>query len=189
MHKALKGVENTYLRSYYWLLLLTATRRNELLAAKWEHVDFDHSELYIPETKNGSDHTVPLSTEAIRSFRAIPKQDGNPWVFCGRTDGDRMREVNRQWRKIRKRAGLKGVVLHDFRRTCASWLAQSGYSELVIKKILNHTVEGVTGVYARLRPEAVRGAIEEYGRQVVAAAHGEEEGGEVIPLATARADE
>ena len=183
---ALADVDNPYLRNYYWLLLLTATRRNELLETKWEHVDLDERNLELLDTKNGTDHTVPLSPPAVQLFNELPRQHGNPWVFCGRVDGDRIKEVNRQWRRIRKRAGLEDVVLHDFRRTAASWLAQSGYSELVIKQFLNHTVDGVTGIYARLRPEAVRGAVEEYGRQVMAARAGDE--ADVIPLAAARGE-
>lgn len=107
-------------------------------------------------------------------------------MFCGQREGQRLREVNRPWRQLRKKAGLEDVVLHDFRRTAASWLAQAGYSELVIKKFLNHTVDGVTGIYARLRPEAVRGAVEEYGRQVMGAVRGESEDDRVVPLAAAR---
>jgi len=56
--------------------------------------------------------------------------------------------------------------LHDFRRTTASWLAQAGYSELVIKKLLNHTVRGVTSVYAQMDPGAVREAVEDYGQWI-----------------------
>lgn len=185
---ALEGEDNPYLRSYYLLLLLTATRRNELLEAKWEHVDLKRCELYLPETKNGTDHTVPLSAPAVELFRGIPRQRENPWVFCSSIEGKRLTDVNHPWIEIRERAGLEDVVLHDFRRTAASWLAQSGYSELVIKKFINHTVDGVTGIYARLRPEAVRGAVEDYGRQVMKAIEGAADDETVIPLATAMGD-
>ena len=172
------------MRNYYWLLLLTATRRNELLEAKWDHVDLERRELFLPDTKNGTDHTVPLSDAAFQRLVNLPRQAGNPWVFCGRKEGDRIKEVNARWRKVRDEAGLDDVVLHDFRRTAASWLAQAGYSELVIKKLLNHTVRGPTSIYARMDPGAVREAVEDYGRRVMAAARGDET--EVVALGTAR---
>ena len=182
------ALENVYLRSYYWLLLLTLARRDELRTLRWEHVDYDRAEIFFPETKNGSSHTVPLSTAAINTLREIPHQKGNPWVFCGHIKGQHIVDVNHPWMDVRSVAGLDDVVLHDLRRTGASWLAQSGYSAMVIRKILNHTDDSVTGIYARLRPEAVRAAIEDYGRQVMAARTGEEES-KIISLVAARANE
>lgn len=183
---ALDAVDNPYMRNYYWLLLLTATRRNELLEAKWEHVDLERRELFLPDTKNGTDHTVPLSDEAFQRFVNLPRQDGNPWVFCSHIEGQRIQEVNQRWRAVRDEAGLEDVVLHDFRRTAASWLAQAGYSELVIKKLLNHTLQGATSVYARMDPGAVREAVKDYGRRITAAARGDET--DVVALATARGE-
>jgi integrase len=43
------------------------------------------------------------------------------------------------WQRIRLRAGLKGVRIHDLRRTCGSWLAESGHSLHLIGKVLNHS--------------------------------------------------
>jgi len=182
----LDDVENPYMRNYYWLLLLTATRRNELLEARWEHLDLERRELYLPDTKNGSDHTVPLSDEAFQRFANLPRQEGNPWVFCSHIEGQRIQEVNQRWRELRDEAGLGEVVLHDFRRTAASWLAQAGYSELVIKKLLNHTVRGVTSVYARMDPGAVREVVDDYGRRIMDAARGGEV--DVVALASARGE-
>jgi integrase len=41
--------------------------------------------------------------------------------------------------------------LHDFRRTCATYLAKLGTDRIVISKILNHAEGGVTGIYERHR--------------------------------------
>lgn len=164
-----KLVNNIYLRNYYWLLLLTATRRNELLETRWEHVDLDRRGLHLFDTKNGSDHTVPLSTPAVTLFEELPRLEDNPFVFCSRIRGRHLVEVNQTWRRVRKEAGLDGVVPHDFRRTAASWIAQSGYSMLVVQELLNHKVQGATARYARMRPGAVREAVEDFGRKVMAA--------------------
>ncbi len=186
LSEALDAVDNIFMRRYYWLLLLTATRRNEMLEARWEHVDLQRRELFLPDTKNGTDHTVPLSDAAFQMLVDLPRQDGNPWVFCSHIEGQRIQEVNQRWRRVRADAGLEDVVLHDFRRTAASWLAQAGYSELIIKKLLNHTVDGPTSIYARMDPSAVREAVNDYGRRVMAAARGEET--EVVAIGQARGE-
>jgi integrase len=64
------------------------------------------------------------------------------------------------------------VQLHDLRRTAASWIAQEGYSGLAIKKLLNHTLEGPTAIYARLNLTIVREAIEWYSEAILEAVGG-----------------
>ena len=65
--------------------------------------------------------------------------------------------------------------LHDFRRTCVSWLAGAGFNPAVADKILNHaTATGLTTVgqiYQRAEylPER-RTALEAWAEHVVACA-------------------
>jgi integrase len=182
---AIGEVDNIYIRNFYLVLLLTATRRNELLLARWDQVSFERRELRIPETKNGTSHTIPLSSAAIDLLQELPRQLGNPYIFCSHIAGQSLQAVNRRWNTVREKAGLDDVVLHDFRRTAASWIAQAGYSEIVIKALLNHTLEGATAVYTRMQPEAVREAVEAYGQSILEASRGDN--ANVIPLATAKA--
>jgi integrase len=51
--------------------------------------------------------------------------------------------------RVRKAAGIEGFVLHDLRRTAASYMTSMGISRLVVSKILNHVEQGVTRVYDR----------------------------------------
>jgi len=184
---ALDGEDNPFFRDYFWLVLLTATRRGEMLDAKWEHVSIEREELFLPNTKNGTDHTVPLSTPALQILRDLPRLEGNPYVFPSpRVEGQPITNINKVWRRVRKRAGLEDVWIHDFRRTAASWLAQAGYSELIIKNLLNHTVKGPTGIYARMKTEDLREAVEDYGRKIMRAAREAE--ADVIDLADARGE-
>ncbi len=172
---SLDEVDNPHMRTVFWMLLLTGGRRNEMLEARWEHVDLDRRELFFPDTKNGTDHTVPLSDPAVELLEELPRENGNPYIFPSpRVDGQHIVNINDAWHRIRKRADLDDVWIHDFRRTVASWLAQAGYSMLVIKKLLNHAVRGPTGIYARMDPEAVRKAVDEYGGRLMAAAESED---------------
>ena len=43
----------------------TAMRQGEILALDWQHVDLDKRTAHLPETKNGTTRTVPLSTAAV----------------------------------------------------------------------------------------------------------------------------
>ena len=48
------------LRDYFWLLLFTGLRRNEALCLRWENVNLDRGTLCAVDTKNRSDHLLPM---------------------------------------------------------------------------------------------------------------------------------
>lgn len=43
----------------------TAMRQGEMLALEWRHVDLEKRTAHLPETKNGTSRTVPLSSAAV----------------------------------------------------------------------------------------------------------------------------
>ncbi len=71
-----------------------------------------------------------------------------------------MVNVSKPWKRIRKKAGLQDVRVHDLRRTLGSWLVAAGASLALIGKALNHSNVSTTQVYARLQLEPVRAAQE-----------------------------
>jgi integrase len=87
-------------------------------------------------------------------------------------------------------AGLTGWTWHDFRRSFATALGETGISETVADAVLNHrqsaTRGGVLGVYQRASrwPEQVK-AMQLWGRLLAAAIEGRDAGAEVIPLPAA----
>jgi len=168
--RAIDKHPNIYIRNALWLYLLTGVRKSELLAAKWEDVDFERKELRLPETKAGRTHYVPLSDEAVAILKSIPKQKESPYIFPSIKPGSHLVNIGKPWRKIRKDANVEDVRLHDLRRTVGSWLAQSGNSILVIQKALNHSTIQAAMIYARMSEDPVRKAMEEHGKQIMAAA-------------------
>ena len=101
------------------LLVLTGCRRNEILGLRWEDVGFEAGELRLRDTKTGA-RVVPLTPAAAEVLEDLPRVPGNPWVFPGKKRGTHQRNINDSWDRIRKRAGLDGVRLHDLRHTFAS---------------------------------------------------------------------
>ena len=171
------------------MYLLTGARKSELLQAQWVHVDWDRSELKIPDTKAGRVHYIPLSGPALALLREIPKAEGNPFILVGRGPRGATAEekaktpthlvnISKPWNRVRKAAGVEDVRLHDLRRTVGSWLAQSGNSLHLIGRVLNHSNQSTTAVYARFGEDSVRAALEQHGAKIMGAAG-------VTPSATA----
>lgn len=70
-----------------WLCLSTACRIGELLMARWEHVNFETGEWFVPadNTKTGADWRVYLSDFARRQFKALHALTGDtPYCFPAR---------------------------------------------------------------------------------------------------------
>jgi integrase len=148
--KEIRSDPNVNLRKYYFLLMLTACRKNELQKMKWEQIDIENQVWTIPQTKNGTRHEVHLVQTAINLLNEIPHLKDNPYVFVGQREGQSFHDTGKTWRRIRKRAELEKYTIHDIRRTMASYLAQDGVSRDRIAQILNHKDQSTTGIYARL---------------------------------------
>lgn len=84
---ALQPVEQT-VQCAIWIMLSTLCRVGELSMARWEHVNFDAKEWFIPKENvkgNSDDLTVYLSEFALDQFRQLQKYTGeSKWCFPAR---------------------------------------------------------------------------------------------------------
>lgn len=173
--KAIDAEADPYAHACLWLYLLTGCRKSELLNAKWADVNKARSVLRLPDTKAGRPHEVPLVPAALAIFDALPRQEGNPFVFPGQRKADsaeptHLESIRGPWDRARTAAGVADVRLHDLRRTVGSWLATAGNSLHLIGKILNHSNASTTQVYARLGKDTARAAMEAYAADLLGVA-------------------
>lgn len=164
--QAINEEENIYAAKAIWLYLLTGLRKMELLQAQHDHISWERKELRLADNKSGRTHYVPLSESAIDVLKSLPRQVGNPYILPGQKPRAHLVNISKPWLRIRKKAGIEDVRLHDLRRTVGSWLAQSGSSLHLIGKILNHSSQATTAVYARFGQDHVREALEAHGEQI-----------------------
>jgi integrase len=167
------------------LLALTGARRNEILTLRWEHVNFEHAVLMLPDSKTGK-KTIHLNAPALRVLKEIPRLKGNPFVICGGIDEEHLVNIEQPWRRIRKAAKLDDVRLHDLRHSFASVAAMGGQSLIIIGKLLGHSQPATTARYSHLADDPVRAANDAVGRHIAAAMRGDKGGGEVVDLAKLR---
>ena len=152
-----------------WVLLATGCRVGELSVAALADVDLEAKTWIIPETKNGSEHLVHLSKFAIEHLTAMAKLAGkSSFLLPGRVGddhadrpidqkaltkmiGDRQRD-----KPLKGRSTASGALLlargkwtpHDLRRTMATRMRQDlRVSTDVVERCLNHTPQGIVGVY------------------------------------------
>ncbi len=101
------------------LLLLTGCRLSEIMTLKWEHVDLKARELRLPDSKTGA-KIVPFGKTAAAVLKGIKKLGDNPYIITGKKPGSRLTDLQHPWRRIRSKAGLDNVRIHDLRHSYAS---------------------------------------------------------------------
>ncbi|MBX9937635.1 MAG: site-specific integrase [Candidatus Obscuribacterales bacterium] len=149
-------------RDLFWMFLLTAARRSNILQMRWEEIDFALGVWRIDakDYKNGETHFIPLTPPALAILQRRREIIKSPWVFPGRKLNQPLKEPKRTWVKLCKLAGVSDVRIHDLRRTVGSYLAIAGASPYIIQKTLGHKDQRSTAVYARLNLAPVRSALE-----------------------------
>jgi integrase len=158
-----------YWRAYFSATLMLGTRKNELLTAKWSHVDLDARTLRLPVTKNGKSHLLPIPEPILNMLKELPsferRDQGEGWIFPSNRNGEgHLVEPFKAWQRIRERAGCPDVTIHDLRRSLGSWLASEGHSLLLIGRALGHKSSSATQIYARLALQPLREALEANAR-------------------------
>jgi integrase len=123
------------------LLILTGCRLGEIMTLRWEHVDIPGKALRLPDSKTGA-KVVHLGQPAIDVLENIMRVQDNPWVIVGALPGARLSDLQPFWQRVRARAGLKDVRIHDLRHTFASTAVAAGQGLPIIgcpsSEILRH---------------------------------------------------
>jgi integrase len=161
------------------LLLFTGMRRGEVLNLRWDDVNLDAGVIDLPDSKTGR-KLVTLNAPARQVLAALPRK--REYVFPGRAAGKPLVGIGHVWERIRKRAGLEGVRLHDLRHSYASTAAGLGASLPVIGALLGHTVPSTTQRYAGLGDDPRRAAAEAVGKQLASLLSPVEKPVAVVPM-------
>jgi integrase len=154
-----------YVFAAFYLLLLTGCRLSEIQKLRWDYVTRTHLEL--PDSKTGR-RRIPLPRAARDLLNTLDERDGNPFVILGDHGTGYYNDLQKPWRKIRTRAGLEDVRIHDLRHTYASVAVMNGIDPFMLKEILGHKNLSITLRYAHLSDDAVQKAAGQIANRLAA---------------------
>ena len=163
------GSESPFAIAAFRLLILTGCRLGEIQTLQWDFITPLGMEL--PDTKTGA-RRIPLPPSARRVLDGLPRYAGNPYVICGTVDGRYLTDLQHPWQRIRAKADLPNVRIHDLRHTYASNAVSSGMAIQMVGRLLGHTQLQTTMRYAHLADDPVRRAAEENANALEAALGG-----------------
>ena len=135
-----------------FLLIATGMRKSEVMGLKWSEVNLYDCQAYLPDPKNGESRYVALNSVAIELLTKM-KEDhrGNsPWVFPAQSTTGHVVDIRKTFDRVCQLAKIKGLRIHDLRRSHASHLLNSGVDVMTIKELLGHRSLKSTQIYARV---------------------------------------
>ncbi len=150
------------------VLLLTGCRKSEILNLRWIDVDFEHKCLRLLDSKTGA-KIVYLNAPALAILTELPRVERNPYVFIGTHEGAATKAIDKVWARVRTKAGLTEVRIHDLRHSYASVGAVGGFSLPIIGALLGHRHAMTTARYAHLSADPLRAANEAVGGRIASA--------------------
>lgn len=129
-----------------WLLATTGCRVSEVLGLRWDDVDTGTMTLAIRDAKAGArDHTIGATIAA----RLSEMGRRGPWVCWGDDPAEPLSVgvLDYEWAKVRKRAGLTGIRLHDLRHGYGTEAGNTGANAFQVRDALGHKTLAMTGRY------------------------------------------
>ena len=127
-----KASLNPWLYPLVVLAVETAMRRGELLALRWEEVDFRACTCFLETSKNGEAREVPLSAKALHILRHLPCSFNGVVFPLSQT------ALRGLWRRTLKRAGIVDLRFHDLRHEATSRLFEKGFNVMEVAAITGH---------------------------------------------------
>ncbi len=133
------------------LVILSAVRTGEALAARWEEIDLEGRVWTIPaeRMKAKREHRVPLSDQAAALLKRLPSLGGSPYVFPGSRRGrplSNMALLKRMRDMGFGPGGARGpYVPHGFRSSFRDWAAETTpFAREVVEMALAHAIADKT---------------------------------------------
>lgn len=144
------------IRDYLLFVILTGLRRREAAALTWNRVDFKDRTFTVVETKNHTDHTLPL-TDYLFNLLAVRKSKAvNQYVFPNEFGTGMLNDPKKQIKKVIDESGVS-FTSHDLRRTFITIAESLDISAYSLKRLLNHKMTNdVTAGYIITDVERLR---------------------------------
>lgn len=141
------------------LSLATGCRVGEALGARWQDVDLEELVWRLPSPKAGKPQYIALTPAVAKLLEGLPRFADCPWLFPGPDQTKHRGSIRDAWDRLLVAAKLKGVVVHDLRRTAGLALVRAAGVHTA-SKALRHSDSRVTErIYAPLGLTDIRDAM------------------------------
>ena len=142
-----------------WLLSV-GCREGEARSAKWAAIDKPNRVWRIAASNSKSKRvrSVPLNDSALAVLEQLETEGKFENLFVNLKTKLPYTTITKVWTRLRKKAGLPHLRIHDLRHQYASFLVNSGRTLYEVQQILGHSNPIVTQRYAHLSSKSLQAA-------------------------------
>lgn len=163
--KLLSITEDDDLKDLITFAINTGLRQMELLMLEWIQIDFNSGILILDNqlniTKSKKVRNVPLNKSALDILQKRKVNSQSTRIFTYKGAGIKADFISKKFKKLVVNAEInREFNFHSLRHTFASWLVQKGVSIYEVSKLLGHADIKTTQIYAHLRSDDLRNAVE-----------------------------
>ena len=159
------------IRDYLLLVLLTGLRREEAASMTWSNVDLQAKTLKVTDTKNHSDHNLPLSDFLLDLLQKRKDHAINEYVFHRASGIGYVAEQRKQIAKVIKASDIS-FTIHDLRRTFLTIAESLDIPAYAVKRLANHKMSNdVTAGYIVTDVERLRQPMQKITDYILKCAH------------------
>ncbi|MEH3108156.1 MAG: site-specific integrase, partial [Sphingomonas fennica] len=139
------------------------------LSARWQDLDVNRRQLFVPTSKTGRSRHVPLSQAALDVIAGLGR--GAAFLFPNPRDPSKhLTTIKHGFQSAREAAGLPDLHIHDLRHTAASAMVAAGVDLFAVGKVLGHANVASTARYSHLANDTLLRAVEAGAARLAAAA-------------------
>ena len=120
------------IKTFVILGLNTGMRYTELLSLKWEDVNLEDKLITLKDTKNNKEDTMPINKSVLDQLKSLKQKSE---YIITKEDGSRFKYMQKSWRRVIKKAGLKNITPHILRHTFATILVREGADLNAVKEL------------------------------------------------------
>ena len=166
------------------LELTTGLRRGEILALRWDDLDFRTGVLRVerqvqrirgklvvsqPKTR-ASSRSILLPTPVLKILEQYRQSVTSQWMFPSPRKGDSPRDptaVRKKLSAVLKRVGCPAIRFHDLRHTFATSALEHGMDVKTLSTVIGHVSSATTlNVYAHVTDEMWQKAADKIDRAI-----------------------
>jgi len=164
-NKLLDIVEDNDLKDLILFSINTGLRQMELITLEWDQIDISSRTLILDNqvniTKSKKVRNVPLNKSALEILVNRNKVSKVGRIFTYKGSVINQDFISKKFKKFVVKAKINiDFNFHSLRHTFASWLVQRGVSIYEVSKLLGHADIKTTQIYAHLRSDDLRNAVE-----------------------------
>ena len=139
-------------------------RKSEWLKLEWPDVDMRRREFTLRKTKNGETRVVPMTPDVYETFVELHKERRLDTQSVFLYKGKPWKNPRTAFAAACRRAGIRGLRLHDLRHTASTNLRRAGVDTMTAMKIVGHKSEQMPRRYNTIQPEDLHEAAQKLQR-------------------------